>query len=232
MSTCRKCGYERTAADAGPDYECPKCGVVYAKTIAQPATKQRPKPQAEGRRQFLSAAALCVAGGAGVWWWWRRAAVREEIVADVRSVTGEMLSAVNFGNRTVGENARFSDDAVAAIEGYRKKWFARGVVDEPDGESFRRSYADSLQRSITALKAYIGAKVSVQLQVSAPAIIQSDSAVDAAIARRDDLQVQLANELAALEGVVSKRPGYVPEDAVFGQSQIRSLAARMNIQLK
>lgn len=68
MSTCRKCGYERTAADAGPDYECPKCGVVYAKTIAQPATKQRPKPQAEGRRQFLSAAALCVAGGAGVWW--------------------------------------------------------------------------------------------------------------------------------------------------------------------
>lgn len=158
--------------------------------------------------------------------------MREEIVADVRSVTGEMLSAVNFGNRTVGENARFSDDAVAAIEGYRKKWFARGVVDEPDGESFRRSYADSLQRSITALKAYIGAKVSVQLQVSAPAIIQSDSAVDAAIARRDDLQVQLANELAALEGVVSKRPGYVPEDAVFGQSQIRSLAARMNIQLK
>jgi len=34
---CPKCGHERTPNDVGPDYECPKCGVVYAKA-ARPAT--------------------------------------------------------------------------------------------------------------------------------------------------------------------------------------------------
>lgn len=28
---CRKCGYERTSVDSTPDYECPKCGAIYAK---------------------------------------------------------------------------------------------------------------------------------------------------------------------------------------------------------
>lgn len=28
---CPKCAYERKATDTAPDYECPKCGVVYAK---------------------------------------------------------------------------------------------------------------------------------------------------------------------------------------------------------
>ena len=28
---CNKCGYERQEADTAPDYECPKCGVIYAK---------------------------------------------------------------------------------------------------------------------------------------------------------------------------------------------------------
>ena len=33
-TTCKKCGYERTPADSAPDYECPKCGAVYAKVDA------------------------------------------------------------------------------------------------------------------------------------------------------------------------------------------------------
>lgn len=28
---CPKCGYERQAGETTPDYECPKCGVIYAK---------------------------------------------------------------------------------------------------------------------------------------------------------------------------------------------------------
>lgn len=28
---CPKCGYERSLSDASPDYECPSCGVIYAK---------------------------------------------------------------------------------------------------------------------------------------------------------------------------------------------------------
>lgn len=32
--TCKKCGYERNSEDTAPDYECPKCGAVYAKVEA------------------------------------------------------------------------------------------------------------------------------------------------------------------------------------------------------
>lgn len=31
---CKKCGYERQATDVAPNYECPKCGAVYAKVDA------------------------------------------------------------------------------------------------------------------------------------------------------------------------------------------------------
>jgi hypothetical protein len=31
---CLKCGYERTPADFSPEYECPQCGVIYAKAEA------------------------------------------------------------------------------------------------------------------------------------------------------------------------------------------------------
>ena len=28
---CLKCGYERTSTESVPEYECPKCGAIYAK---------------------------------------------------------------------------------------------------------------------------------------------------------------------------------------------------------
>ena len=31
---CPKCDYERQPADSAPDYECPQCGVIYAKAQA------------------------------------------------------------------------------------------------------------------------------------------------------------------------------------------------------
>ena len=31
MQTCPKCGYLRSAADTAPDWECPACGIAYAK---------------------------------------------------------------------------------------------------------------------------------------------------------------------------------------------------------
>ena len=30
-STCKSCNYQRQDSDIAPDYECPKCGIVYAK---------------------------------------------------------------------------------------------------------------------------------------------------------------------------------------------------------
>lgn len=41
---CPKCGYARTPADTAPDYECPRCGVVYAKYRPPEARQPRPKP--------------------------------------------------------------------------------------------------------------------------------------------------------------------------------------------
>lgn len=42
MKRCPKCGYTRTAADSAPDYECPACGVVYAKFLAQVSGDPQP----------------------------------------------------------------------------------------------------------------------------------------------------------------------------------------------
>ena len=32
-TTCPKCGYVRRPEDSAPDYECPKCGVIYEKYL-------------------------------------------------------------------------------------------------------------------------------------------------------------------------------------------------------
>ena len=51
---CPKCSYKRTAADTAPDWQCPKCGVAYAKAAAAgapvasaPATEPAFAPAAE-----------------------------------------------------------------------------------------------------------------------------------------------------------------------------------------
>jgi predicted nucleic-acid-binding Zn-ribbon protein len=41
--TCPKCGYTRQPTDHAPDYECPKCGVIYAKVGLAPKPA-RPEP--------------------------------------------------------------------------------------------------------------------------------------------------------------------------------------------
>lgn len=42
---CKRCGYVRTAGDNAPEYECPKCGIVYAK-IEDAARKEPEMPEA------------------------------------------------------------------------------------------------------------------------------------------------------------------------------------------
>lgn len=46
MNTCPKCGYTRKPTDTAPDYECPRCGVVYAKVLQTelPASPELPAP--------------------------------------------------------------------------------------------------------------------------------------------------------------------------------------------
>ncbi|GEM_PF-2714488 len=50
-AACPKCGHVRTAADHAPDWQCPKCGVAYAKVLARgesapPAAPVEAKPAA------------------------------------------------------------------------------------------------------------------------------------------------------------------------------------------
>lgn len=46
-ATCPKCGYVRKTDDAAPDYECPQCGVIYAKARPVPArVVMEPEPDA------------------------------------------------------------------------------------------------------------------------------------------------------------------------------------------
>lgn len=40
---CVKCGYVRQPSDTAPDYECPKCGVIYDKAVAKVTTKAAAK---------------------------------------------------------------------------------------------------------------------------------------------------------------------------------------------
>lgn len=44
---CPKCRHVRTAADSGPDWQCPKCGIAYAK-FGQPAPAATPPAAARG----------------------------------------------------------------------------------------------------------------------------------------------------------------------------------------
>ena len=49
MTTCPKCQYTRQPHDTAPDYECPSCGVVYAKYNAAAELKERiQKAQSSG----------------------------------------------------------------------------------------------------------------------------------------------------------------------------------------
>lgn len=41
MTTCAKCHYTRQPGDMAPDYECPKCGAIYAKVNAANDLKER-----------------------------------------------------------------------------------------------------------------------------------------------------------------------------------------------
>lgn len=50
---CVKCGYRRRMEDAAPDYECPKCGIVYEKINAKKLEIKQPGKGKFGARVVL-----------------------------------------------------------------------------------------------------------------------------------------------------------------------------------
>jgi hypothetical protein len=62
MTTCPKCNYARQPSDTAPDWQCPNCGVAYAKAAAATAPAQTARP---GQRPATIAVAGAAAAGAG-----------------------------------------------------------------------------------------------------------------------------------------------------------------------
>lgn len=64
---CPKCGYQRVAGETAPDWQCPSCGVAYAKAAAadRPVRPARDEG-ARGASRFAKFILLLVAIGAGV----------------------------------------------------------------------------------------------------------------------------------------------------------------------
>lgn len=70
-TVCGKCGYVRQEADVAPDYECPRCGVVYAKAAAAKAAAVRATdppvtPAVEAASTSVSRLVTCEACGRDV----------------------------------------------------------------------------------------------------------------------------------------------------------------------
>lgn len=67
---CPKCGYARTEEERAPDWQCPSCGVAYAKVAAAADGDRRPmsppRPAAGGAGKFARLILLLVAIGIGV----------------------------------------------------------------------------------------------------------------------------------------------------------------------
>lgn len=63
---CPKCSHERGPADTAPAWQCPACGVAYAKVAAGSAPRARSDDAAAGPRRFSRLVLVALALGAGV----------------------------------------------------------------------------------------------------------------------------------------------------------------------
>ena len=83
--TCIKCGYTRGDSETAPDYECPSCGVVYAKAEAAHArlaqVKERASAMAAAQAPEPAAAAAQPAGDA------RAAALMRQVLIAQRAAS-------------------------------------------------------------------------------------------------------------------------------------------------
>jgi len=60
MRICPKCNYQRTSTDYAPDYECPKCGIIYDRVNRKknlennkPETVRNPTPTPKSKENLI-----------------------------------------------------------------------------------------------------------------------------------------------------------------------------------
>lgn len=128
--TCPKCAYVRQPTDTAPDYECPKCGIIYAKFRASAPLDEPPPPVRAGVSLKRPLIAVVVVVAAIVGWQWNVTANKERLAAEARIAAeaaardaARVREEAEFAERQrAEENRRAVDKAVSAIAGQRGKW--------------------------------------------------------------------------------------------------------------
>ncbi len=96
MKTCPKCSYARKLTDKDkPDWQCPSCGIAYAKFDDRPATAAAPRPVvvAEGQSAMSAKAMFWIAAFvlSGVY------VAYDRLVAKPEAVAGKIAAAEESG---------------------------------------------------------------------------------------------------------------------------------------
>ncbi len=139
MTTCPKCAYTRKASDTAPDYECPKCGIVYAKykrgAQAQFVRGSSVQDESSARSplKMVVAAIVVVALAVGMWQWnesvaraEREAAMemeaRQKAEREAREAKRAAEAAELALRQKEEEQQAEVEGAVAAIEAQYQSW--------------------------------------------------------------------------------------------------------------
>lgn len=129
-TTCPKCAYVRQPTDAAPDYECPRCGIIYAKY--RPSTPLDDTPSsirpAPSWKRPLIVFAIVVAAIAG--WQWNATANKERLAAETKAAAdvaareaARAREEADLAERKrAEENMRAVEKAVFAVALQRSKW--------------------------------------------------------------------------------------------------------------
>ena len=251
---CPKCGYLRQQIDRAPEYECPRCGVVYAKVAhlsesgreravtSAPATIRRSKAWL-----ILIVTATVAASWFGYDWYAERKA-EEKVEKEVREVTAALkVLFLPSEGVTVGDMIENAGRASGQISDMRKRWY---IVKEgaraADLRNFRVWYAgraESLARSyrnamagkvaVEAASAATLAKAEISLRSGGLIAMPGVSDVARVAAGRDAARQAFADTAGEL---INKRAQGLPlrlqPDAVVLDEELIQAAKRINVTIE
>lgn len=239
MTQCPKCQYVRKETDAAPVYECPSCGVVYAKVIEAAEASRSPVgvlDTSKRRRGFLALAAggVAVAAGGGYWWLRRVRQESERVMVEqhLRSVTADMLSAFNDHERTYADAIRHATQSFDAIEQKRKEWYAAPPLEDQVSAGFRREYAIAAQDLLRAYRDAMSASVTSRARTATQGQTGDYGTTIEALERLIEERKRLAAQLKAMVDLIARRPAQISGDALIGEGNLQRAGAVNEVAIK
>lgn len=121
MTTCPKCHYTRRSEDTAPDYECPKCGVIYAKAVKLASSTPAAVEDANKSKLRLVLVVLAVGAVGALGGWYGSKAGKTQ--GDTRAVASEKSEEATFIKRQEEEkNKKVLEKATADLNRLRERW--------------------------------------------------------------------------------------------------------------